>query len=82
MLIDSLYFKDLTAKGVEREIQRILQNHKEELEQLKHQCRQEIEAADARAFDCYSQKLNELRSKFSMERETICTQERKLASER
>ncbi|EUB62917.1 5-azacytidine-induced protein [Echinococcus granulosus] len=71
--------KELTMKGVEREIQRLMLNHKEELEEMKRLYKEDLEAADARAFESYSQKLEELRSRFSREREEICLQERKLA---
>ncbi|KAL5963257.1 hypothetical protein TSMEX_008985 [Taenia solium] len=74
--------KELTMKGVEREIQRLVLNHKEEMEEMKRLCKEDLEAADARAFEGYSQKLEELRSKFSREREEICVQERKLVAER
>lgn len=69
-------------KGVEREIQRLVLNHKGEMEEMKRLCKADLEAADARAFEGYSQKLEELRSKFSREREEICIQERKLVAER
>nr|CDS18957.1 5 azacytidine induced protein 1 [Echinococcus granulosus] len=74
--------KELTMKGVEREIQRLMLNHKEELEEMKRLYKEDLEAADARAFESYSQKLEELRSRFSREREEICLQERKLVTER
>ncbi|VUZ55014.1 unnamed protein product [Hymenolepis diminuta] len=74
--------KEQTAKSVERDIQRMATNHKEEIEELKRYYKEQLEAADARASEQYSQKIEELRAKFNKEREEICAQERKLVAER
>nr|CDS32621.1 5 azacytidine induced protein 1 [Hymenolepis microstoma] len=74
--------KEQTAKSVERDIQRMTLNHKEEIEELKRYYKEQLEGADARASEQYFQKMEELRMKFNKDREEICAQERKLVAER
>uniref|UniRef100_A0A5K3EGU9 Myosin_tail_1 domain-containing protein n=1 Tax=Mesocestoides corti TaxID=53468 RepID=A0A5K3EGU9_MESCO len=74
--------KELTMRGVEREVQRIMATHKEEIQALKRQHKEELEKADARAFDSYTKKLEEACSNLSKESEEACVRERKLITER
>lgn len=67
---------------MEREIQRLAAKHKEELDSLMQQCRADIDAADGRAFERYTQKVEELRSNLTREKEEACAKERKEATER
>ncbi|KAM7542572.1 hypothetical protein Aperf_G00000007747 [Anoplocephala perfoliata] len=69
--------KELAAKGVERDIQRMKTDHIEEMEELKRYYKEQLEAADVRASEKYSQKIEEFRLKLAKDREDICAQERK-----
>lgn len=72
----------MTVKGVEREINRLVVNHKEEMRALQQQCMEKVQAADRRAFESYGQQLEELRFTLSQEKEECCAKERRLANER
>ncbi|VDL90163.1 unnamed protein product [Schistocephalus solidus] len=74
--------KELTIKGVEKEIARLVASHKEELEELRKDCMCQVQAADARAFQAYGRQLDELRLALTQEKEEACAKERRLANER
>ncbi|VDO01160.1 unnamed protein product [Rodentolepis nana] len=73
-----LAYTEQTAKSVERDIQRMTLNHKEEIEELKRFYKEQLEGADTRASEQYFQKMEEMRMKFNKDREEICAQERRL----
>nr|VZI31246.1 unnamed protein product [Spirometra erinaceieuropaei] len=74
--------KELTIKGVEKEVARLVASHKEELEEIRKECMCQVQAADARAFQTYGRQLDELRLALTQEKEEACAKERRLANER
>ncbi|BHF69533.1 hypothetical protein SprV_0301257900 [Sparganum proliferum] len=74
--------KEMTIKGVEKEVARLVASHKEELEEIRKDCMCQVQAADARAFQTYGRQLDELRLALTQEKEEACAKERRLANER
>ncbi|XP_067952002.1 centrosomal protein of 131 kDa-like isoform X2 [Watersipora subatra] len=74
--------KDLTVKGLEPEIQRLIGKHKSELKKLKTIHEAELLQSDERAGQRYVNMTEELRDQLAKEKEAACQRERELAAQR
>ncbi|XP_033840170.1 centrosomal protein of 131 kDa [Periophthalmus magnuspinnatus] len=68
--------KEITVKGLEPEIQRLISRHKQELNKLRSLHEAELLQADERAALKYIQQTEELRERLEREREALCERER------
>ena len=75
-------WQDLTVKGLEPEIQRLISQHKSELKKLKTIHEAELLQSDERAGQRYVSMTEELRDQLAREKETACHRERELAAQR
>lgn len=69
-------------KGLEPEIQRLINKHKSEIKKLKAVQEAELLAADERAGQRYVSMTEELRDQLAKEKEAACQRERELAAQR
>lgn len=69
-------------KGLEPEIQRLINKHKSEIKKLKAVHEAELLASDERAGQRYVSMTEELRDQLSREKEAACQRERELAAQR
>lgn len=74
--------KELTVRGLEPEIQKLISKHKNELSKTKAVHEAELLAADERAARRYIQMIDELRDQLEREKETAISRERDLAREK
>lgn len=74
--------KELTIKGMQPELQQILNKHKQEMHQLKEHHKVELLQADERASQKYIRMTEELRMNFEKEIEISVQKERELAKTR
>ncbi|PVD37615.1 hypothetical protein C0Q70_00211 [Pomacea canaliculata] len=74
--------KEMTVKGLEPEIQRLIAKHKAELKKVKHVHEAELLEADERAAQRYVKMTEELRDQLAKEKEAACAREREIAKER
>uniref|UniRef100_A0A3Q3K0C0 Centrosomal protein 131 n=1 Tax=Monopterus albus TaxID=43700 RepID=A0A3Q3K0C0_MONAL len=74
--------KEITVKGLEPEIQKLISKHKQELKKLQTLHEAELLQADARAAQRYVRHCEELRQQLENEKEELCQRERELAKER
>ncbi|XP_063077996.1 centrosomal protein of 131 kDa [Engraulis encrasicolus] len=74
--------KEITVKGLEPEIQKLISRHKQELHKLRVLHEAEISRADERAAQRYLQQTEELRAQLEQERDQQCHRERELAKQR
>ncbi|CAE1176038.1 AZI1 [Acanthosepion pharaonis] len=74
--------KEMTVKGLEPEIQRLIAKHKSELRKFKQIHEAELLEADERAAQRYVKMTEELRSQLAKEKEAACMHERELAKQR
>lgn len=71
--------QEVTVKGLEPEIQRIIAKHKAELYKVKALHEAELLQADERASHKFVQQMQELREELQAEREQACMRERDMA---
>ncbi len=71
--------QEVTVKGLEPEIQRIIAKHKAELSKMKALHEAELLQADERASHRFVQQTQELREELLAEKEQACARERDLA---
>jgi len=76
-----LCFQEMTVKGLEPEIQRLIAQHKSELKKVKSIHEAELLASDERASQRYVKLIEELRDQLANEKESACARERQLARE-
>ncbi|KAK7506382.1 hypothetical protein BaRGS_00002494 [Batillaria attramentaria] len=74
--------KEMTVKGLEPEIQRLIAKHKAEIKKIKQVHEAELLEADERAAQRYVKMTEELRDQLAQEKEAACARERELAKER
>ncbi|GCB71469.1 hypothetical protein scyTo_0005951 [Scyliorhinus torazame] len=74
--------KEITVKGLEPEIQKLIAKHKLELKKLKALHEAELLQSDERAAQRYIKQTEELREHLELEKETLCQRERDLARHR
>lgn len=74
--------KEITVKGLEPEIQKLISKHKQELKKLRVLHEAELLQADERAAQRYVLQTDELRQQLHQEREQQCQRERELAKQR
>eukprot|EP01135_Chromosphaera_perkinsii_P003427 Nk52_evm51s242 gene=Nk52_evmTU51s242 len=74
--------KELTIKGLEPEIQRMVSNHKQELKGVKLTHHQEMMKLKSELTEGYEQKIEEIRAKLMKERDEAEEKERRAARER
>ncbi|KPP78106.1 5-azacytidine-induced protein 1-like [Scleropages formosus] len=74
--------KEITVKGLEPEIQKLISKHKQELARLKVLHEAELQQADERAVQRYMQQSEELRQQLERERDEHTLRERELARQR
>ncbi|CAM9405457.1 unnamed protein product [Lampetra planeri] len=71
--------KEITVKGLEPEIQKLISKHKQELARLSGLHEAELQASDERAAKRYVQQIQELRAQLDKEKEAACQRERDVA---
>uniref|UniRef100_A0A671RRY8 Centrosomal protein of 131 kDa-like n=1 Tax=Sinocyclocheilus anshuiensis TaxID=1608454 RepID=A0A671RRY8_9TELE len=74
--------KEITVKGLEPEIQKLITKHKQELKKLRVLHEAELLQADERAAERYVRQTEELRQQLESERDEQCQRERELAKQR
>lgn len=74
--------KEITVKGLEPEIQKLISKHKQELKKLKALHEADLLQADERAAQRYVRQTEELRQQLERERDEQCQRERELAKQR
>nr|XP_046232926.1 centrosomal protein of 131 kDa isoform X2 [Scatophagus argus] len=74
--------KEITVKGLEPEIQKLISKHKQELKKLRTLHEAELLQADERAAQRYVRQCEELRQQLDREKEEQCQRERELAKQR
>ncbi|XP_026132388.1 LOW QUALITY PROTEIN: centrosomal protein of 131 kDa-like [Carassius auratus] len=74
--------KEITVKGLEPEIQKLITKHKQELKKLRVLHEAELLQADERAAQRYVRQTEELRQQLERERDEQCQRERELAKQR
>ncbi|XP_073723229.1 centrosomal protein of 131 kDa isoform X1 [Misgurnus anguillicaudatus] len=74
--------KEITVKGLEPEIQKLISKHKQELKKLKVLHEAELLQADERAAQRYVRQTEELRQQLEREKDEQCQRERELAKQR
>uniref|UniRef100_A0A668SQ32 Centrosomal protein 131 n=1 Tax=Oreochromis aureus TaxID=47969 RepID=A0A668SQ32_OREAU len=74
--------KEITVKGLEPEIQKLISKHKQELKKLRTLHEAELLQADDRAAQRYVRQCEELRQQLEKEKEEQCQRERELAKQR
>ncbi|XP_030631202.1 centrosomal protein of 131 kDa [Chanos chanos] len=74
--------KEITVKGLEPEIQKLISKHKQELKKLRVLHEAELLQADGRAAQRYVRQSEELRQQLERERDEQCQRERELAKQR
>ncbi|CAN9508650.1 unnamed protein product [Ophioblennius macclurei] len=74
--------KEITVKGLEPEIQKLISKHKQELKKLRTLHEAELLQADERAAQRYVRQCEDLRQQLEKEKEEQCQRERQLAKQR
>ncbi|XP_056152829.1 centrosomal protein of 131 kDa isoform X2 [Lampris incognitus] len=74
--------KEITVKGLEPEIQKLISKHKQELKKLRALHEAELLQADERAAQRYVHQCEELRQQLEKDKEEQCQRERELAKQR
>ncbi|KAM6896924.1 centrosomal protein of 131 kDa [Xenentodon cancila] len=74
--------KEVTIKGLEPEIQKLISKHKQELKKLRTLHEAELLQADERAAQRYVHQCGELRQQLEREKEEQCQRDRELAKQR
>ncbi|KAK5881704.1 hypothetical protein CesoFtcFv8_022471 [Champsocephalus esox] len=74
--------KEITVKGLEPEIQKLISKHKQELKKLRTLHEAELLQADDRAAQRYVRQCEELRQQLERDKEEQCQRERDLAKQR
>ncbi|XP_044103179.1 centrosomal protein of 131 kDa isoform X1 [Neovison vison] len=74
--------KEITVRGLEPEIQKLIAKHKQEVKKLKSLHEAELLQADARAAQRFGRQVEELREQLEREKEALGRQERERAQQR
>jgi 5-azacytidine-induced protein 1 len=72
----------MTVKGLEPEVQRIIQRHQQEMSEMRAWHADEIREMEERYARKQTMQLQELRDAFSREKEEACRREREMAQKR
>ncbi|CAH8577287.1 unnamed protein product [Schistosoma turkestanicum] len=76
------HFKEATIRGMENEVAQLIANHKAEIANLRQSCAEQIQAADVRAYQTYTNHIEELRQTLIKEKDEACSRERVLVEQR
>lgn len=79
MMVVKMLLQEMTVKGLEPEIQRLIAKHKAELKKMNSIHEAELLASDERAGQRYIKMTEELRDQLAHEKEAACARERDLA---
>ncbi|KAM5216884.1 centrosomal protein of 131 kDa [Hipposideros larvatus] len=74
--------KEITVRGLEPEIQKLIAKHKQEVKKLRSLHAAELLQADERAAQRYGHQAEALREQLEREKEALCRQERERAQQR
>ncbi|GFR90984.1 centrosomal protein of 131 kDa-like [Elysia marginata] len=74
--------KEMTVKGLEPEIQRLIAKHKSDMNKVKQIHEAELLEADERAAQKYVKMTEELRDQLASEKEAACARERDMSKQR
>ncbi|XP_060027787.1 centrosomal protein of 131 kDa isoform X3 [Erinaceus europaeus] len=74
--------KEITVRGLEPEIQKLITKHKQEVKRLQGLHAAELQQAEERAAQQYSRRAEELRAQLESEKEALGQQERERAQQR
>nr|XP_039254153.1 centrosomal protein of 131 kDa-like [Styela clava]XP_039254154.1 centrosomal protein of 131 kDa-like [Styela clava] len=74
--------KEMTVKGLEPEIQRLIAKHKQEVKKIKAIHEAELLQSDERAGQRYIRQTEELREHLEREKDAACNREREMARQR
>ncbi|CAL8304469.1 unnamed protein product [Lota lota] len=74
--------KEITVKGLEPEIQKLISKHKQELKRLRAAHDGELQCSDERAAQRYVRQCEELREQLEREKEEQCQREKEIAKQR
>ncbi|XP_032726964.1 centrosomal protein of 131 kDa [Lontra canadensis] len=74
--------KEITVRGLEPEIQKLVAKHKQEVKKLKSLHEAELLRADSRAAQRFGRQVEELREQLEQEKEALGRQERERAQQR
>ncbi|XP_004404558.1 PREDICTED: centrosomal protein of 131 kDa [Odobenus rosmarus divergens] len=74
--------KEITVRGLEPEIQKLIAKHKQEVKKLKSLHEEELLQADSRAAQRFGRQVEELREHLQREKEALGQQERERAQQR
>lgn len=74
--------KEMTVKGLEPEIQRLIAKHKAEIKKIKSVQEAELLQSDEKAGGRYVRMVEELRDQLAKEKEAACAREREIAKQR
>ncbi|XP_043941012.1 centrosomal protein of 131 kDa isoform X2 [Protopterus annectens] len=74
--------KEITVKGLEPEIQKLIAKHKQEVKKLKALHEAELLQSDERAAQRYVRQLEEMRQQMEQEKEELSQRERELSRQR
>ena len=74
--------QEMTVKGLEPEIQRLIAKHKGEIKKIKQIHEAELLESDERAAQKYVRMTEELRDQLADEKEAACGREREMAKQR
>lgn len=74
--------KEMTVKGLEPEIQRLIAKHKSDLNKVKQIHEAELLESDERAAQKYVKMTEELRDQLASEKEAACAREREMSKQR
>lgn len=74
--------KEITAKGLEPEIEKIISTHKNEITNLENQFLKELKTEKDKIINEYEQKVSEIKKKLTFEKEEAIEHEKNLAVQR
>lgn len=74
--------KEATVKGLEPEVERILHNHKNEIQKMEDMFNEDLKKSRDRLNSEYERRVKEMKDRFLIEKEEAVEHERKLASQR
>jgi 5-azacytidine-induced protein 1 len=77
-----LLVQDMTIKGLEPDIQRLINKHKAEIKRIKEQHEAELLNTDGKAAQRYMAMMEELRVQLEHDKEAAVAREREMAKER
>ncbi|TPP57560.1 hypothetical protein FGIG_03823 [Fasciola gigantica] len=74
--------KEMTVRGMESELARLIASHQAEMRQIRQSCAEQVQAADIRAYQAYTGQIEEIRQTLTREKDEACAREREAATQR